>query len=100
MKISSNGDDILNFGLSFVKSMGEYGDFKPKILKIWRIINISILAVTLWFVVVNLGHARGVDLVKTIEGVSTTVHVCKFEKYFFFKNTSMRAFKYDLNYLS
>lgn len=77
MKYLTDDDDILDIGLSFMKAIGECNGLRPVLLNMFRIFNIFTIIFTLWFTTANLSHANGVELLKTTEGISTTVHVSK-----------------------
>lgn len=70
----SSQNDILQLGLSFWKMIGEYMHYSSKKLQFWRIFNVAIFSIAIWFTVANLGHTVGVGYMKTIEGISTLVH--------------------------
>lgn len=70
-------DDILQIGLSLLKNFGERMHYKSKTLSCFRVFNIVILALNLFFILANFAHI-GNDYgqyIKTSECALTAFHV-------------------------
>lgn len=91
-------DDILRVGLSFLKLIGEYMHYNSIKLQIWRCFNVTTLMIAIWFTTLNLGHAAGAGYMKTIEGVSTLIHVSDLSEFSSYTNKKL-TFQILLKYL-
>lgn len=70
-------DDIIQMGLGLLKIMGERMHFKSKVLNFFRIFNITIMVVNLFFVLAYYQHI-GADYAKYIKATEcalTILHV-------------------------
>lgn len=78
-------DDILQYGLQFIKAIGENIVRTPRITYIFRLFNTTILLITLIFILNNYTEAKDESFIKTIEGAITIIHVSFSEGEYLYK---------------
>nr|QBB72980.1 odorant receptor [Protaetia brevitarsis] len=66
--------DIFIFGLTLLLFIGEYMEYTPKEIKVFRVINCVVIITVLVFILGNLADAKSGEFVSTMEDFTTVFH--------------------------
>lgn len=75
-------DDILQIGLNLLKNIGEKMHYKSRILNSYRVFNIVVLSLNLFFILANFSQI-GADYAQYIKTTECTLTICHVSIIFF-----------------